>query len=744
MQNKRILLLIASCALISILPVASLVAFILFVYEDFASLAPFIVACHLLFLVLSALALLLIRHFFNRVRGIFRILNMTGVPTWSLTPGKTSLGTIKINKHFSKLLGLADVQETYSEDWYSQRIHPAERDAVLYQPFKAPLPPGQEYSKQCRMLHEDGHWHWVEVKGYATRWGTDGLPSRMAGICLDIQDQMDREKEILEYQYTLEDKILDRTLALQTSETALLREKARLRGVIRSLPEIVCFKDCEHNMLGASLAFLDFFQVTEAEVLNQKITAPAFLRGFSQDVLDEFLRQDEHALQNGILRLEEHLQQTDGTYKWFETLKVPYFDDDGVVLGTMAISRDITSAKKAEETILNSNEEAMAAARAKSAFLANMSHEIRTPLSGIIGMNYLAMQKQDREEVQDYLQKVDKSARHLLNIVNDVLDFSKIEAGKLVLENIPFSLLSSVQSVMETMRLKAEDGGLSFTAILPEEGEEGDIYLGDPLRLEQILLNLTSNAIKFTIKGSVVLEVQKGPVDTSTCPPTQPVAIHVRDTGIGISREQLDGLFQPFSQGDSSTSRKFGGTGLGLAISCSLASSMDGILSAKSELGVGSCFTLKVSLPLAGNLVDNQLPFPREGEIAVTLSELEPLGLRVLVAEDNEINQLIAVEILQNMGCTVDCVENGQEAVGYAKAYTYDVVLMDLQMPVLDGLEATRVLRAEGVKIPIIALTAHAMQDEREACLAAGMQDQVTKPIDISVLYNVLCKVKAG
>lgn len=347
MRHRRLFLTIV--LLTVLLSSICLTAYILSTYWGWTSLSPVVLICHIVFLLMAVAFFLLGQHLISHNKSAFKMLEIAGVPTWEWTIAKNALGVLHINTHFKDLLGLTEDQDTFNEDWYAKRIHPAERDEVLYLPITGTLHSGQEYSTQCRFLHEDGHWHWVEIRGYATDWTPDGTPVHLMGICLDIQKQMDREMEILEYQYALEEKILDRTLALHDSETTKNREKARLRAVIHNLPDIVYYKDCEHRLMGASKSFLDFFHISEEAMQNEETRSEIFSQGFTQEVLEALQQQDQYVMEHGELHIEECLEQPDGTLLWFDTHKLRYVDDTGTVLGTMGISRDITAQKTAKK-----------------------------------------------------------------------------------------------------------------------------------------------------------------------------------------------------------------------------------------------------------------------------------------------------------------------------------------------------------------------------------------------------------
>ena len=375
-------------------------------------------------------------------------------------------------------------------------------------------------------------------------------------------------------------------------------------------------------------------------------------------------------------------------------------------------------------------EQAESANREKSNFLANMSHEIRTPLNPIIGLTHLALQAGPSERVRDYLSKIQTSSKTLLGLINDILDFSKIEAGKLDAERTPFSLETVVENLRGLHGVKAREKRLAFHVAIPPEVPRA--LVGDPLRMEQVLGNLLSNAIKFTEWGSVALEVT--PIELTKQSARLEFAIH--DSGIGMSEREQREVFQAFTQADGSTTRKYGGTGLGLAICQRLVTLMGGEIVVRSTPGRGSRFHFQVTLPLAAaGALPSSAPTCAHDAAP---PHFEPR--HILLVEDNRTNQQVARELLESAGLAVTLADNGKQALAAVLSKRFDLVLMDIQMPVMDGYRATERIREQPAlaELPIIAMTAHALADDRARCLTTGMNDHVAKPIDPHALYHTL------
>jgi two-component system, sensor histidine kinase and response regulator len=559
---------------------------------------------------------------------------------------------------------------------------------------------------------------------FRTAYLDKGGEPRQIDATASLARNADRDIYIVSFKDITEQK----TVALEKE-----RQQELLRALIDSIPDIISFRDPQGVFLGCNQAFTALRGGASSDVVGR--TSEELFSAYRADVIrsrdDEVLQSQHRAV------VEEIVTYPDGTEALLETVRSPLRDRRGNLLGILAVGRNITQRKFIEEEVRRAKDIAEEATRAKSDFLANMSHEIRTPMNAIIGMSHLALKTDLTPRQRDYLTKVESSSQHLLGIINDILDFSKVEAGKLDIERAEFDLDKVIAHVADLVAHKAAGKGLEF--LLDVAPQVPRRLIGDSLRVGQILINYANNAVKYTERGRIVVKVgvlERGRDEAL-------LRFSIADTGIGLTPEQQALLFQSFQQADSSITRKYGGTGLGLAISKNLAQLMGGQVGVESRFGEGSTFWFTIRAGVAhhtGHTVPAGLMSLGEPLDMVLPASAE--GTRVLLVEDNEINQLVAQEILRDAGYIVEVAENGQIAVDMVQQREWDLVLMDMQMPVMDGLEATACIRklANRAGLPIIAMTANAMQRDRDRCLAAGMNDFVTKPVDPEELFKVLMK----
>ena len=536
------------------------------------------------------------------------------------------------------------------------------------------------------------------------------------------------------------------------AEDKLVQERNLLRAVIDNLPIFVYVKDRASRFLVNNRAHLGILRARTQEEMVGKTDYDVFPR----ENADQYFADEQAVLESGqaLINREERALDAHGETRWLLTDKVPFSDSTGEIVGIVGMSHDITERKQAEDRLRHlaqeldlAKTEAEAASRAKSQFLANMSHEIRTPMTAVIGMSDLLLGMDLSDEQRECAETIHQSAQTLLALLNDILDFSKIEAGKLVLESIAFDLRRCLEGAVSTFAARAAEKGLTLRVKLAPDLPAW--VTGDPGRLRQVLLNLLSNAIKFTDRGEITLRA---------LPETMPEAgrrfrirFELEDTGIGIAAPDIPRLFEAFEQADASTNRRYGGSGLGLAICQRLAALMDGDLSIRSQPGGGTTVVFRAGFAPA----QPPPPHPTIGPAQVAghppgirqAAQTPPpdQGVRLLVAEDAEANQKLLKLLLKKGGYRCDVVANGQEALAALDRQSYDLILMDCQMPVLDGYEATRRIRqreqeGKAKRTVIIAITAAAMKGDRELCLEAGMDDYLTKPIARDSLFALLAR----
>ena len=576
-----------------------------------------------------------------------------------------------------------------------------------------------------------------------------GKPIGLIGVIQDITELKMAENSIKTHNEELEQRVIERTRSLEQANFELIavnseleqrrREAEETQGKLQQLssavvnsPAIVVITDHCGNIEYVNPKFTEATGFLPEEAIGRN---PRILNAGRQP--KEFYRE----LWSTILTGQEWRgdlcnKKKNGDIYWEHALISPIRDEQGNITHFVAIKEDVTEQKRIAEELLAARDAAHAANLAKSDFLANMSHEIRTPLNAIIGFSALTLKSSLPLRQQDYIGKIHTAGELLLNIVNDILDFSKIEAGKQIMEQIPFRLDIIIANASGMVQQKASDKGLTLrVGRLPEVA----CYLiGDPHRLVQVIVNLLNNAVKFTEYGEVVLEAA---LLTQERERVQ-LEFSVSDTGIGISDDQVAKLFQPFTQADGSTTRRFGGTGLGLSISKRLIELMGGDIRCESTYGQGSTFrfTAWFGIGQANDVKQHMVADNVSREH--TTSSFDFSGLNILLVEDNEINRQLAIELLKETAAIIHVAHDGKEAVTMITegSTRYDLVLMDIQMPVMDGYEATRLIRSDSrfSHLPIIAMTAHALREEQQKITQAGLDAHITKPIDAQTMLRVM------
>jgi PAS domain S-box-containing protein len=524
-------------------------------------------------------------------------------------------------------------------------------------------------------------------------------------------------KRLRRFYLELEDKVTERTVALVQAEAAARRSSNYARSLIEaSLDPLVT--------ISAQGKITDVNKATErvTGIHRERLVGSVFSDYFTDS--DKARRGYQQVFSAGqITDYPLVIRHVSGQFTEVLYNASVYYNENGEVEGVFASARDVTRQKQIENELQQAKTLAESANQVKSAFLANMSHEIRTPMNAIIGLSHLALNKSVSPEIRDYLEKISSSSNNLLSILNDILDFSKLEAGRLTIEHSRFNLDEILDNIDDLFTDRAQEKCLDFAMDVASDVPRG--LIGDTLRLQQILINLLGNAIKFTRQGRVTLKITTLQINPSQAR----LLFCVTDTGIGMSDDDRKKLFQPFSQVDGSITRRFGGTGLGLAISQNLLQLMGSEFSVISAPGQGSCFSFELVLGLSSLSRQHRsaafVPAPEDfGKLLA--------GTRILVAEDNLINQQVVREFLNLAGIAVEIANNGKEAMALLDNGGFDAVLMDMHMPEMDGFEATGLIRSQArfAGLPLIALTAGVTKEERERCLALGMNDFIAKPIN--------------
>ena len=577
---------------------------------------------------------------------------------------------------------------------------------VRSEAIEAAIAARKPYSLEYRIRHQDGSERWVYDNGQAVL-DEKGAPAFLVGSMFDVTERR------------------------RTTEALRLRDQF-FKALFENGGVGIMSNDDQGRFIEVNDNSLEFFGVERKDLLGQTLI------GYTHP--DDRPRAAEQirkliAGEADSWRWESLFLRKDGEERWGDVAASAIRGPDGRFISGITVIADITARKRQEEELRKVREAAEAANRAKSAFLATMSHEIRTPMNAILNTAAFALETELTQQQRQYMTVIETAARGLLALINHILDFSKIEAEKLELESAPFELMEVLDEVTQIFRAKVIENGVEL--VVRAGRDVPQTLVGDAHRLRQVLINLVGNAFKFTERGEVGLAVSRGP---DAGGPVE-LLFAVRDSGIGIPHEKQGQLFQAFSQADSSTTRRYGGTGLGLAISLRLARLMGGDLSLVSEPGVGSTFTLTARFGVADarTLPDGLAPPPLPFRSTAGADEFK--GLRVLLAEDNEANRFVATELLSRLGFVIDVAVDGVQAVRMALSRPYACVLMDVQMPEMDGIEATRHIRGSpgpAAEVPIIAMTANAMKGDEQIFLAAGMNGYVPKPIDRAELLAAL------
>ncbi|MDR1165319.1 MAG: PAS domain-containing protein [Deltaproteobacteria bacterium] len=649
------------------------------------------------------------------------VINAASLGTWDWN---IQTGIVKYNKRWTETIGysleeLPGTVATWENALFPEDLEKANKAVEEHCQGLTPF-----YQADFRMRHKNGSTIWAQDRGRVVEYDELGRAKRLMGVMLDVTRQ----------------KLIEESLEQNNDQLELIFKAARIGA-------------WDWDIVNGTIKFNDVY----LDMLGYK---PEEITGTIEE-WESFVHPDELEATNAALDRaisgqddmyaeEIRMRHKDGHYVWtYDFGRVVTRDSNNQAMRMIGGHFDFDDKKKMELEFFALQEHerelklardlAEESTRAKSEFLANMSHEIRTPMNAIIGLTHLVLETELNEQQVDYIRRTEMAAQALLRIINDILDFSKIEAGKLEMEETDFFLKDILTAAQDLLAVRAEEKGLRFTVTLPPDTPQR--LLGDPVRLGQVLNNLASNAVKFTSAGGIdiVVGVKEASDETAL------LRFEVKDTGIGLSQEQIQGLFSAFTQADTSTTRKYGGTGLGLTISKRLVEIMGGEIWCESEPGKGSVFAFTARFKRSHIVCDGtgRLEGGRRASREEERERLKALkGSRILLTEDNEVNQLVASRILSKAGFEVSIAGNGVEAVEMVQREKFDLVLMDIQMPEMDGITATKTIRgiAGFENLPIIAMTAHAMSGDRELSIASGMNDHVNKPINLQDLYQALLK----
>ncbi|MGD0961439.1 MAG: PAS domain S-box protein [Methylomonas sp.] len=633
----------------------------------------------------------------QRYRCLFET-SLEAIMTVSLTHGYLSGNPAAI-----KLFGCRDAMEFLQQT-------PASL-SPLHQPDGGLSSELAVYWIKKALTEGHAHYEWLHLRANGETFFAEVLLSRV-----DISEEETLQAIVRDISESKRDRA-----SLMTSE-------ARTRAVLHTMSDAVVLMDAQGQILLFNDALCEMFRYEEEELqgknFNLLIPEPYAVEQNSH--LQHLCKFRERSTGNG--RVELNGRCKNGQLIPIELTFSELIDDLGATY--IGVMRDITQSKAYEASQQAARLEAERLVKVKGDFLANMSHEIRTPLNAIIGLAQMSLRKEPPPDPRENFRRILEAGMHLLNLVDDILDFSKIEAGKMNVDPQPLQLNRLLDNALQLVELRAKEKNLQILVERPDNLPEW--VMGDELRIRQIIVNLLSNAVKFTEQGFVSLKINYF-VSLKANRIQRKFTFQVADSGIGIGAEHISRLFSAFEQADSSTTRNFGGSGLGLAISRNLAQAMGGDITVKSSLGSGSEFTLTLPLELS--------PPPAYQNInggAQSGSRLT--GLKILAVEDVEINRLILDDLLQYEGAQTIFAENGLQTLPILKTTVFDIALMDIQMPIMDGHTTARLISKFYPDLPIIGLTAHAMPEERQRCLESGMRERVTKPFEPNILVNAILR----
>jgi PAS domain S-box-containing protein len=619
-----------------------------------------------------------------------------GMWEWDIATGRTTASA-----NLRRIYGLEPGDDDAPFDGLTL-VHGDDRERVAENDL-ALRETGTSTKMSYRILRPNGETRWISMQGSAHR-DESGKLLGVTALCGDVT-------------------------AAELAGRELREREELFRRLSVSCPVGIFLSDLSGGITYANPRSAEIWKLETGEILGI-----GWAKRVHPDDLGSLAANWVAACQSGKEYGQEYrLLLPDGSVRWIYGKSVVIHDAEGRSVGTVGTVDDITERKQLQQELEDAKEMAEKANRTKDLFLANVSHELRTPLNGVLGMCDVLLDTDLNPQQRDSAETVRYSGQTLLTVVNDILDLSRIEAGKLRLELAPFDLRRTLANSVTLLQLQAKAKGLQVTLDYPEA--MAGAFVGDQDRIQQILINYLTNSIKFTDAGGVAIEVRVEPAGKGV----MRILLSVRDSGSGISETAQKSLFRPFTQLDGSSTRRQGGVGLGLSICKRLAELMDGTVGVISTPGLGSTFFLKLNLPAAAASFGEGQERPEAEALATAPQRTR----RLLLAEDNAINQKVAVHLLRKLGWVADVAQDGKSAYELVQKHNYELVLMDCQMPVVDGYTATSLIRSYEVsgmtaRLPIIALTANAMDGERERCLSAGMDDYIAKPLHVDSLRRVL------